>query len=159
MYNYTLAFIIRDKEVLMVNREKQPWKGCWNGLGGKIKSGETALLSIKRELKEETHIDFDLKTIEYKGEVTWNSFDAMGQGLYLFLISVDKDFDYQTPRQTLEGILDWKSVDWVIDQQNLGVAYNIPYFLESMINDEKIYRYQCEFEENRLLGVIKEAIF
>lgn len=158
MYKYTLGFIIRDQEVLMINRHKQPWKGCWNGLGGKIIKDETPLVSIQRELKEETSIDFDLNLIEYKGEVTWNLYDAMGQGLYLFVIRVQKDFQYATPKMTDEGILDWKKIDWINDFDNLGVAHNIPYFLKTIIEENRNYRFKCEFEGNRLLQVIKEEI-
>ena len=158
MYKYTLGFIIRDQEVLMINRHKQPWKGCWNGLGGKIKKDETPLVSIQRELKEETSIDFDLNLIEFKGEVTWNLYDAMGQGLYLYLIRVQKDFRYATPKMTDEGILDWKKIDWINDFDNLGVAHNIPYFLKTIIEENRNYRFKCEFEGNRLLQVIKEEI-
>lgn len=158
MYKYTLGFIIRDQEVLMINRHKQPWKGCWNGLGGKIKPEETPLVSIQRELKEETSIDFDLKQIEFKGEVTWNLFDAMGQGLYLFVIRVQKDFLYATPKMTDEGILDWKRIDWISDFDNLGVAHNIPYFLKTILEENQNYRFKCEFEGHSLLQVIKEEI-
>lgn len=158
MYKYTLGFIIRDQEVLMINRHKQPWKGCWNGLGGKIIKDETPLVSIQRELKEETSIDFDLNLIEFKGEVTWNLYDAMGQGLYLFVIRVQKDFQYATPKMTDEGILDWKKIDWINDFDNLGVAHNIPYFLKTIIEENRNYRFKCEFEGNRLLQVIKEEI-
>lgn len=142
----------------MVNREKQPWKGCWNGLGGKIKSGETPKASLMRELEEETNMRFDDFQIYDKGEVTWNLFDAMGQGLYLFMIKVPNDFQYATPRLTDEGIIDWKDIDWVCDTDNLGVAHNIPYFLKTVLEEDKKYRYQCEFEGNRLLKVVKEEI-
>jgi 8-oxo-dGTP diphosphatase len=109
-------------------------------------------------LKEETSIDFDLNLIEYKGEVTWNLYDAMGQGLYLFVIRVQKDFQYATPKMTDEGILDWKKIDWINDFDNLGVAHNIPYFLKTTIEENRNYRFKCEFEGNRLLQVIKEEI-
>ena len=64
----------------------------------KIKKDETPLVSIQRELKEETSIDFDLNLIEFKGEVTWNLYDAMGQGLYLFVIRVQKRFSICNPK-------------------------------------------------------------
>ncbi len=158
MYKYTLGFIISGSRVLLINREKQPWKGCWNGLGGKIKAKETPIESLIRELKEETNLDFEFSQIEPKGEVTWDVFDAMGQGLYLFLIHLPENFNYITPKATDEGILDWKDIDWVCDFDNLGVAHNIPHFLKVLIDEKVNYRFKCEFKGNTLLKVIKEEI-
>lgn len=41
MYKHTLCFIKRNEEILMLNREYDPVKGLWNGVGGKIEKGET----------------------------------------------------------------------------------------------------------------------
>ncbi|MDY0295289.1 MAG: NUDIX domain-containing protein [Acholeplasmataceae bacterium] len=158
MFAYTLGFIKKGDMVLMLNREKQPWLGCWNGLGGKIKKGEDALLSMQRELIEETDHAITLEHIKPCGYLTWNSFDVNGQGLYLFLIEVDDSFDIKTPKATDEGLLDWKNISWVIDENNLGVAHNIKHFLPIMLSSEEKYHYHCTFEGNQLVSVMKEHI-
>ncbi len=56
MYKHTLCFIKRNEEILMLNREYDPVKGLWNGIGGKIEKGETPLENAIREIKEETNI-------------------------------------------------------------------------------------------------------
>ena len=53
MYKYTLCFIKNKNQLLMINRNKSPWMGCWNGLGGKIEDGEKPDQCIKREIMEE----------------------------------------------------------------------------------------------------------
>lgn len=158
MYAYTLAFIKKGNHILMVNREKKPWKGCWNGLGGKLKQGEDGIQSVIRELYEETGYHIDESLIKDCGYLTWNSFDANGQGLYIYLIDGDKLNDLATPLQTSEGILDWKEVNWIIDPTNLGVAHNIPYFLPYVISSNDRYHYHCHFEGDRLISVTKEMI-
>jgi 8-oxo-dGTP diphosphatase len=155
MYRYTLGFIQRKDEVLLVNRHKNPWKGCWNGLGGKVEIGEDIKSSIIREILEETGIDVQPSQLEDKGILTWNSFDAMGKGLHLFVIKVDDDFMYPTPKQTVEGLLDWKTIEWTTDTENYGVAHNIPYFLKTALFDSKRYHYHCTFEGRHLLSVTK----
>ena len=70
---YTLAFIKYKDEILLVNREKQPWLGCWNGLGGKIEVGETKEETMVRELFEESGIKVTRDQLRYKGKMTWNT--------------------------------------------------------------------------------------
>ncbi|VEU82544.1 8-oxo-dGTP diphosphatase [Acholeplasma hippikon] len=156
---YTLAFIKRNNEILMMNRLKQPWKGMWNGIGGKRHRNETPLDCILREIKEETGININLDQIKDKGLCTWNKdFTAQDSGLHLFLVNLDNDFTYQTPVATDEGIIEWKSIEWLVDKDNLGVSYNIPYFLENVCFNEKRYHYHCTFDGNILAKVEVEEI-
>ena len=158
MHTYTLAFIKKNDEILMLNRNKSPWMGSWNGVGGKIQPNETPLEGIIREVLEETNIDVSTLKIEHKGILTWENFDAIGSGLYIFLIDVDSKLDYLTPIQTDEGILDWKKIEWINDFNNKGVAENIPYFLPSVLNDELVFHYHCIFKGKYLEKVIKTQI-
>ncbi|MBU1142358.1 MAG: 8-oxo-dGTP diphosphatase [Firmicutes bacterium] len=158
MYRYTLGFIKRKDEILLVNREKKPWKGSWNGVGGKLNLNETIDTCIIREIEEETGITVLPNQIEDKGYLTWNSFDAMGQGLHIFLITLPDDFHYPTPILTQEGILDWKKIEWINDFENYGVADNIPYFLPTVLSKKDRYHYHCTFNDKVLVSVTKEKI-
>ena len=71
MLKYTICFIKYGDEILMLNREKSPNMGLWNGVGGKIEEGETHLQSVIREAYEETGIQ--LKNPTFAGEVVWLS--------------------------------------------------------------------------------------
>jgi 8-oxo-dGTP diphosphatase len=142
----------------MVNREKNPWKGCWNGLGGKIEKDENPLESIIREVEEETGLKVLPSQVHFKGSLTWNTFTAEGQGLYIYLIDMNIDEIYETPRKVREGILDWKNIEWINDFENIGVAYNIPYFLPLVLNDSKNYHYHCTFKGNLLESVTKKEL-
>jgi len=158
MHTYTLGFIKRKDEILLVNREKNPWKGSWNGVGGKRNLNEDIKDCIQREIEEETGILISLDQIEDKGYLTWNSFDAMGNGLHIFLVTLNDDYSYQTPRLTREGILDWKKIEWINDFDNYGVADNIPYFLPTVLSEKDRYHYHCTFREKILISVTKEKI-
>ncbi len=156
MYTYTLGFIKKNEKILMINRKKKPWMGCWNGLGGKIIQGEDPMMSLIRELKEETGLTIEPSQIKDGGYLTWNTFDANGQGLYLYLIEMRKEDILSTPIKTDEGILDWKHIDWIIDSSNFGVAHNIKHFLPTLLSSSDRYHYHCTFEADRLLSVSKE---
>jgi 8-oxo-dGTP diphosphatase len=158
MYRYTLGFIKKDHQILMLNREKNPWQGCWNGLGGKIEAGEEPMQSMIREIEEETGIVVRESQVIFKGSLTWNTFTAEGQGLYIFLIHMDPSIPFITPKKVREGILDWKDIAWINQMNNLGVAYNIPYFLPHVLNDIKLYHYHCTFNGNILESVEKKEL-
>ncbi|MCK7488142.1 MAG: 8-oxo-dGTP diphosphatase [Bacillus subtilis] len=159
MFAYTLGFLRRGDELLMLNRQKKPWKGAWNGVGGKIDASETPLQCIIREIAEETGIRVAAEQVADKGVLTWTNFEAIGTGLHLFLIDLPPDFPYETPIKTREGILDWKSISWICDLENQGVARNIPYFLPTLLHETSRQKYHCEFRGGQLVSVTKELDF
>ena len=55
-YNVIWIFDPSGKKVLMCKRHKEPYKGLYNLVGGKIEQGEDGLSAALRELKEETGI-------------------------------------------------------------------------------------------------------
>jgi len=158
-YLYTLAFLKRGDEILMLNRVKAPWFGMWNGVGGKRDPGESPLSCIVREIAEETGIVVSPERVRFRGTLSWNDdFVAASKGLYLFFVELEEGFVYPTPFATPEGILAWKNIAWITDPRNHGVAYNIPHFLPFLCNDEQRYHYHCVFAGDRLVDVIRTVM-
>jgi 8-oxo-dGTP diphosphatase len=54
------AVVIRDDEVLLIERGNEPWKGMLAFPGGFVEKGEDPELAVIRELKEECGIDGEL---------------------------------------------------------------------------------------------------
>jgi mutator protein MutT len=50
-------------EVLLIKRDKPPAKGLWSIPGGKLEAGESMVEACKREIKEETGLDTEVKQI------------------------------------------------------------------------------------------------
>lgn len=147
-YPYTICFIRRGESVLLLNRERSPWMGCWNGVGGKIAQGESPYACILREVYEETGIELPFAVA--KGVVSWTFDGESAGGMYAYVAELPTAYTCDTPRLTSEGILDWKATGWVLDPQNLGVARNIRYFLPSMLSDEASYEHRCIFTDGKL---------
>lgn len=55
-YNVILVYNKEEDKVLMCKREKDPYKGKFNLVGGKVEQGENELNAAYRELNEETGI-------------------------------------------------------------------------------------------------------
>lgn len=62
--NVILVYNKEEEKILMCKREKEPYKGKFNLVGGKVEQGEKELDAAYRELQEETGItkqDINLK--------------------------------------------------------------------------------------------------
>jgi len=145
MLKYTICFIKRNDDILMLNRESAPWMGKWNGVGGKLGKDETPKECILREVKEETGMELLNQDVVYKGNVTWDIDHSRTGGMYAFMAELPDTYDYRTPVKKAEGILDWKKIDWLLNPENTGVA-NVKYFLENMLFEQGTYDYQFVYE-------------
>lgn len=181
--SFTLGFI-RCKEnnkILMLNRNKTPWMGKWNGVGGKIHANETPLDCMIREAQEETGLM--LSQFEPRGILTWEIYSkeeeessksngssksgtvveralkhanlASTGGLYLFTadITVEQFENYRTPMvYDDEGILCWKDLGWITFEFNLGVVDNIRANLSNIFESKEDDLFQLKYENTNLVG-------
>jgi 8-oxo-dGTP diphosphatase len=125
---FTLCFIRNQEKYLMLFRQKHPNQFRWNGVGGKIESGESATNSCLREIEEETGLE--VTDISFRGIVTWNdvSWNNHG-GMFVFIAeSASENFVSSD-----EGNLDWKSLNWIYSDES--VVSNIPMFLPAMLGN------------------------
>lgn len=154
MFKYTLCFIIYQNQVLLLNRNKNPWMGRWNGVGGKIEMNEDKETAMKREIYEETTINPQDIDLQYRGIITWNDEETNEiLGLHLFVGYLKGDLPFVVPHKTEEGILDLKTISWTSDIKNIGLADNIPYFFPKIINETTIYQYHCLFKNHIMTKV------
>ena len=141
---YTLCFITRTDSILLLLRNKEPNKGLWNGVGGKIERGETPLESCLREVKEET--GFLLDNVRYCGVLSWLGHEIGDGGVYLFTATTpDGDCSVCS-----EGILRWHPLEWVFSSTD--VVSNIHYFGPSIVNGEKPKLYHFDYRGKEIVG-------
>lgn len=132
---YTLIFLTRGQDVLMLHRRKPPNQGLWNGIGGHIEAGEAPLACALREIREET--GFVVEQLQFHGLLTWEGYETPAGGLYIFTA--------EAPAGELagsdEGELAWIPREWVFSSPE--VVSNIHIFGPAVFNGDppRVYHF------------------
>ncbi|MDO4282436.1 MAG: NUDIX domain-containing protein [Clostridia bacterium] len=71
-YNVILVYNKNGDKILFCKREKEPYKGKYNLVGGKVEPGEESLDSAYRELFEETGIGRDNIVLSHLMDIDYN---------------------------------------------------------------------------------------
>lgn len=146
---YTLCFCLVGDRVLMLLRNKDPHRGLYNGLGGKIEVGETPRVAVIREVREEAAIDLlCADSLQYGGVLTWDSplpEHGVG-GSHLFMATFADASVVSNATSGAEGDLHWLPVQQVIDGE-CQVVSNIPIFLPLLLEAEAATRYHFNYDE------------
>ncbi|WIV68592.1 8-oxo-dGTP diphosphatase [Natrialbaceae archaeon AArc-T1-2] len=69
MIEATLCFVVRDDEVLLIEKRRGLGEGWYNGPGGKLETGETPRECARREVREE--VGLEVTELEKAGELTF----------------------------------------------------------------------------------------
>ena len=106
----TLGYVLSPDgaEVLLIHRNTRPddiHYGKYNGLGGKIDSGEDVVVGMRREIREEAGIEAE--TLALRGTISWPGFGKNGQDWFGFIFRIDRWSG--TPfAGNHEGALEWQ---------------------------------------------------
>lgn len=148
----TLCFVKKGNKILMINRNKPPFMGMWNAVGGHIEKGETPEQCAVREIYEESGIK--VSSAKVISVFTWNYDDEIGYAT-LSELQAGGDSSLSFPLSTAEGIVDFKDIDWVLNEKNYGVIEDLRVFLSDIKNGVK-QNYHLIYENSKLKEVIKK---
>ncbi len=140
---YTLCFITRDDQILMLYRRNPPNQGLWNGVGGRLEEGESARECVLREVREET--GFLLPDVHFAGILTWDGFETPPGGLYIFTAAAPEG----EPVACLEGPLEWKPRSWVFSSPE--VVSNIHRFGPLALDGCPAQKYHFTYEAGHII--------
>lgn len=154
---YTICFCKAGDKILMLHRSRPPNQFLWNGVGGKIKNGESVEEGLRREVLEETGLDVqDASETRFVGVVSWTGardLNNENRGMYAYVVEFPESV-INDPQKTDEGMLEWKSIDWILNHTNTEVTENIPYFLPRMLCRLSPAEYRCVYDN----GILKEFL-
>lgn len=141
MKKFVVIFLFTKdyKKVLMVKRNRPPYKDCWNGIGGKIEENETEIQATIRECYEETEIKLDNPKLFIT--YIYPETNQMNKGTNL---SVLYDFIDEVPvKSNYEGIYEWKDINFALDFNNKELAglANISQFIKEIFDIEGIKKF------------------
>lgn len=138
-YVLILVFSKDAKKVLLIKRKKEPYKNCWNGIGGKVEINETVEETAIRECLEETEIKLDrpklLMTCIYPISNTFNS-ETILHILYEFV-------EERIIIENEEGVYEWKEIKFALDFTNKQLAGfgNISQYIKEIYDNENIKKF------------------
>ena len=132
----TLGYVLSPdgSRVLLIHRNRNPADhhfGKYNGLGGKLDSGEDIVTGMKREIREEAGIECTRLTL--RGTVSWPGFGKHGEDWFGFLFRIDA-FKGEPIESNPEGTLEWVDRNRLLDL-NLweGDRHFLPLIFDSVI--------------------------
>ena len=133
--NLIIMFNENEDKVLMCKRAKDPYKGLYNLVGGKLENGENELAGAYRELQEETGITTDDTILYHMMDYKYYIEDTE---LQVFIGKLNKE------KELVEEVnkLEWldKSENF-FDSSKFAGEGNIGHMLEEVYkNKENIWR-------------------
>lgn len=151
MRKATLCFVKKGNKILVINRNKPPFVGMWNAVGGKVKEGESIEECAIREIKEESGVT--VESAEVFSVFTWNYDDETG---YATLSVLPDDYDETAfPMETEEGVVTFKDIDWIVSPENYGVIDDLKIFIGDIKKNKKT-DYHLIYDNKTLVKAIEK---
>ena len=147
---FTLCFLSRGSNVLMLHRKRPPNQGLWNGIGGRLETGETPKQGMLREIREES--GFMIEHVQFEGLVTWEGFEIPAGGLYLFSAQAPQG----EPCGNDEGELQWKPMDWVVSSRE--VVSNIHAFGPYVFRGENPREHHFVYQNGQIVSYVQKDL-
>ena len=149
----TLCYLQNNNSTLMLYRNKKEndiHKNKWNGLGGKLESGESPEECIIREVKEESGYDINNPTL--RGIMTFPKFDMVNDWIvFLYTCSEFSGNIIDSNEGELEWIKDENLLDlnlWEGDKIFMKWINEKPFFSAKFIyKNRKLDDYSVIFYE------------
>ena len=143
----TMVYCIKDGDVLLMLRNKEPNLGLWVGPGGKLEPGESPYDCAKRELYEETGLE--VNDLHFRGLIT--EISPRPDWQWLMFLYVATEFSGTIVEDKREGRLSWCALSEVMQ---LPIPEADSVFFQKVININMPF-YQAKFVYDSDLSLVK----
>tara|TARA_B100000902_G_scaffold376163_1_gene406902 strand:+ start:464 stop:928 length:465 start_codon:yes stop_codon:yes gene_type:complete len=140
----TLCYINNGHKTLMLHRVKKKndiHEGKWNGLGGKLESGESPEECVIREVYEESGLI--IKNPNLRGIMTFPKFDDIDDWLVFLYTATDFNGDLI---ESNEGVLKWINNNKIL---NLNLWEGDKIYLD-WLNQDKFFSAKFIYKKRSL---------
>ena len=138
--NLIVVFNVDLKKALFCIRAKEPYKGLYNFVGGKVEEGETNDEAAYRELFEETGISSKDIKLEHFMDLNYFKYENNLQVYYGIL---KHEVNLVEEKNKLEWVI---LNDELLDNSKFAGNYNIPHIIRQikiyLVNGEKNDKYK-----------------
>lgn len=125
--NLIVVFNQNLKQALFCIRAKEPYKGLYNFVGGKVEEGETNEEAAYRELYEETGISNKDIELDYFMDLNYYKYENSLQVYYGIL-------KYEVELIEEKNKLEWVTIDKkLLDNSKFAGNYNIPHIIRQIM--------------------------
>jgi 8-oxo-dGTP diphosphatase len=143
----TLCILRHEDKFLLLKRLKEPNKGYYTPVGGKLDPFESPLQSAVRETREETGIVVD--SMKFCGILTETSPTDYKWTGYVYLA----DIPFQAPPICNEGTLEWVAFDNLLTVPTPKTDW----YIYKYILDQKPFAFSADYDEQlNLLSMSEE---
>ena len=125
-FNLIVVFSTNLKQVLFCKRAKEPYKGMYNFVGGKIEEGETNEEAAYRELFEETGISRNDIELDHFMDLNYFKYN---NNLQVYYGIIKHEVELIEEKNKLE----WVTInDELLDNSKFAGNYNIPHIIRQI---------------------------
>lgn len=144
---YTLiACHNQNNELLVVKRNKPPFVGCWNFIGGKIEPHESPTLAAIREINEEAGRHATVRDLSFRGIALWPNPFNPGRYLGMFMFHFRcRTHTRQTEQLGLlhEGVTSWIHLSLLMKSDGVRSVPNFALIASHIMNTRRAPHIVC----------------